>query len=972
LGIVGARRPFFRGIVEQDLDMHRLFPALLSVLVSSAAFATAPPWFTGLGDLPGGAVTSTATALSADGTTVVGTSAVAAGTEAFRWRGGRMEALGALRGDRHLSRAAGVSRDGSVVAGDSRGPEGLMAFLHRDGSLVSLEGFPANSTPRRVTAIADDGRVVIGQHRTRTGPVAWWWRDDAVRVIAAPDDATLMLQALGADGGVAAGMLLSGSGSVACVVEGDAVRTLGELPGGASFSEATALSADGATVVGISASAWGHEAFRLRDGVMLGLGGLSADRALYSYAKDVSANGRIVVGHSIRSAGGTGRETAHAFVWDDVNGMRPLREVLTDVYGLDLTGWHLADAMAVSDDGLVIAGNGTNPRGETEAWVVALPPSAVTPGGLDPVDRERAMHLLHRTTINGLAGPTAVAISRDGWIAVAEPDGGRVRRFDVDGRLDPVWGDDGVVTLSCPVDLAYDADGALWALDGDEVVMLDDFGVVSSRWGGTGATPGKLNAPRGIGVSKGLVFVSDTGNARVQVFDSVGTLRRVVGAEVLGQPLGLAVDADRTIFVADAARDRVLTFDAAGRPGIELGGRGEFPGLFRTPTDVVVHGGGVHVVDRHNHRVQVFGPDGRVRAVWGRPERKPRTARGRLRSPYAYAIAPEESIAVVVEPRDDRIQIFDRLPAAGPSRFGARPPSSRIATSFGPALAADGDLLAITRPADDAIEIAVVTDESLRLLMLGHQHGAATTTMIGESGARFGQLRDPVGVAVDADDARLYVSDAGNRRVQVFALARHRPQASAVDLVRARFMQSFDCRVVSGDAPAVPGAIAVGPDGRVAFVDTANRQVVLLDANLALTAVVTPAPGGSAPIDVAVDDDGTLHILDAAGVIIDGDAQRATNIVDPAGLACGPDGRVLVTDGVGDRLFVLDADGAETIHGRRGYEADAFFKPRGVAVDGSGRVFVSDWGNARVRVLALDGTPLGAFGDALYARSGRE
>ena len=53
---------------------------------------------------------------------------------------------------------------------------------------------------------------------------------------------------------------------------------LGDLPGGAFMSRATAVSADGTTVVGYSTStalnpAGGDEAFRWKDGQMIGLGG---------------------------------------------------------------------------------------------------------------------------------------------------------------------------------------------------------------------------------------------------------------------------------------------------------------------------------------------------------------------------------------------------------------------------------------------------------------------------------------------------------------------------------------------------------------------------------------------------------------------------------------------------------------------------------------------------------------------------
>jgi len=107
------------------------------------------------------------------------------------------------------------------------------------------------------------------------------------------------------------------------------------------------------------------EAFRwTAGGGMVGLGDLPGG-GFSSGAFDVSADGSVVVG--------TGRSDAgdEAFVWDAGNGIQNLQTLLTDA-GLDLTGWGLFSARAVSDDGLVIVGAGINPDGVLEAWVADL------------------------------------------------------------------------------------------------------------------------------------------------------------------------------------------------------------------------------------------------------------------------------------------------------------------------------------------------------------------------------------------------------------------------------------------------------------------------------------------------------------------------------------------------------------------------------------------------------------------------
>ena len=53
--------------------------------------------------------------------------------------------------------------------------------------------------------------------------------------------------------------------------------------------------------------------------------------------------------------------------------MRSLQDMLVSDFGLDLTGWRLQGATAISADGQAIVGYGTNPNGQTEAWLAMIP-----------------------------------------------------------------------------------------------------------------------------------------------------------------------------------------------------------------------------------------------------------------------------------------------------------------------------------------------------------------------------------------------------------------------------------------------------------------------------------------------------------------------------------------------------------------------------------------------------------------------
>ena len=154
-------------------------------------------------------------------------------------------------------------------------------------------------------------------------------------------------------------VLLSFSASVSAAT----LTPLGDLPGGIFDSFAAGVSADGATVVGRGN---GNEAFLwTAGGGMVGLGDLPGGE-FSSIARGVSADGATVVGQGSSVIG------QEAFLWTSQDGMRRLQDVLTVDLGLDLTGWTLRDARAVTPDGLTIVGWGTR-NGTTEAFVAFIP-----------------------------------------------------------------------------------------------------------------------------------------------------------------------------------------------------------------------------------------------------------------------------------------------------------------------------------------------------------------------------------------------------------------------------------------------------------------------------------------------------------------------------------------------------------------------------------------------------------------------
>jgi uncharacterized membrane protein len=81
----------------------------------------------------------------------------------------------------------------------------------------------------------------------------------------------------------------------------------------------------------------------------------------------VSSNGKSIVG-----SGYDDNYIFQAFIWDSIHGIRDLKTVLQTEYGLNLSGWTLHLAYAITPDGNVIVGQGTNSSGKKEAFRVVL------------------------------------------------------------------------------------------------------------------------------------------------------------------------------------------------------------------------------------------------------------------------------------------------------------------------------------------------------------------------------------------------------------------------------------------------------------------------------------------------------------------------------------------------------------------------------------------------------------------------
>ena len=99
-----------------------------------------------------------------------------------------------------------------------------------------------------------------------------------------------------------------------------------------------------------------------------------------------------------------------------------------------------------------------------------------------------------------------------------------------------------------------------------------------------------------------------------------------IGDGQFRSPGGLAIDGAGNVYVVDSFNHRIQVFDPEGRFLRKWGREGQEDGQFSYPRGLAIDGAGnVYVVDVLSHRIQVFDPEGRFLRKWGgwRPRRRP-------------------------------------------------------------------------------------------------------------------------------------------------------------------------------------------------------------------------------------------------------------------------------------------------------------------------------------------------------------
>lgn len=217
-----------------------------------------------------------------------------------------------------------------------------------------------------------------------------------------------------------------------------------------------------------------------------------------------------------------------------------------------------------------------------------------------------------------LVSPSGITQGPGNEIWVSDADLGAVIRLDAEGV--PL-GSIGEELLKRPAGLHWDDEQKLlYVADvrAHEIKVFDADGALVDTFGSRGDfepgqnSDGLLNTPTHIAFKDGELYVADSFNGRIQVFDRQGHFLRKFGTRgvLIGQfsrPKGIALDSEKNVYVVESYFDHLLVHNPAGQLLLGLNGSGRPGDDFVLPSGVWTDKNDrVYVADMFKGRVVVY------------------------------------------------------------------------------------------------------------------------------------------------------------------------------------------------------------------------------------------------------------------------------------------------------------------------------------------------------------------------------
>jgi len=356
-------------------------------------------------------------------------------------------------------------------------------------------------------------------------------------------------------------------------------------------------------------------------------------------------------------------------------------------------------------------------------------------------------------------------------IYIADNRNGRVKKCDSSGTC-------GIFAsgFDWPADVAVDSTGNVYVSDWNDCTIrkYNSSGSFLDIFAGASDVPyltdsSHFNGPYGIAVdSSGNIYLSTNRGYRVLKLNASGTAQWTAGAAgVWGNdnthfgafwegPNNVAVDASGNVYVADTGNHRIQIYNGSGSYVVTLGSYGSGNYQFDMPDGVAIDSSGnIYVADSGNHRVQIYNSSRVYQATLGVTGVSD-SDNAHFNYPYGVAVDSNGNI-YVADGENHRVQIFNS--------------SRAYVRTLGTTSQWGDDFTHFSVPRDvtvDAQGRVYVADAYNNRVQVFDSDGAYLTTIGGDWGSNTGQFRNVMAVDVDTQ-GNVYVADRTNHRIQKFA-----------------------------------------------------------------------------------------------------------------------------------------------------------------------------------------------------------
>jgi DNA-binding beta-propeller fold protein YncE len=263
--------------------------------------------------------------------------------------------------------------------------------------------------------------------------------------------------------------------------------------------------------------------------------------------------------------------------------------------------------------------------------------------------------------VEGLQKPYGVAVDKDGKIYIT--DLSRVLILDLKKKdYDYIGAEPGIGQLRVSIGIAAASDGRIFVTD---VAAARVYVYANGKYVAALGHKDEFMSPSGVALNEktGLIYVSDTRLHVVKVFSLRDySFIRTIGKNGghLGEfnyPTNIAVDAEGKLYVVDTGNFRVQIFDKDDQVIKVFGKPGDSPGSFARPKGIAIDSEGhIYVVDTAFQNFQIFDQDGKILLAVGSGGIDP----GEFLLPAGITIDDQDRIYVVNQVPGS-LQIFQYL-----------------------------------------------------------------------------------------------------------------------------------------------------------------------------------------------------------------------------------------------------------------------------------------------------------------------